>query len=199
MTKRLPLQDPRGRRHLCRQVLACPAIRGRSPKSNLSSFIKDDEFGGASHCFTIGVDFVNLSHSENKESLSRREDRQAPACKPPPNQWDTAGQERFKTITRSYYRGAHAIMFVYDIGTHQSLDDIEHWVEEASKYKTKDVSYLLIGNKSDIKREVPLEKGEVSPREAGSRQAARNALHRNICQGQPQLPGGTHARGPGPL
>ena len=25
--------------------------------------------------------------------------------------WDTAGQERFRTLTSSYYRGAHAIVF----------------------------------------------------------------------------------------
>eukprot|EP01124_Arcella_intermedia_P024863 TRINITY_DN4291_c0_g2_i1.p1 TRINITY_DN4291_c0_g2~~TRINITY_DN4291_c0_g2_i1.p1 ORF type:complete len:135 (-),score=14.77 TRINITY_DN4291_c0_g2_i1:171-575(-) len=27
--------------------------------------------------------------------------------------WDTAGQERFRTITSSYYRGAHGIMVVF--------------------------------------------------------------------------------------
>jgi Ras-related protein Rab-1A len=30
-------------------------------------------------------------------------------------QWDTAGQDRFKTITSSYYRGADAVIVVYDI------------------------------------------------------------------------------------
>jgi Ras-related protein Rab-1A len=29
--------------------------------------------------------------------------------------WDTAGQERFKTITASYYKGAHGIILTYDI------------------------------------------------------------------------------------
>uniref|UniRef100_A0A3P9LHI3 small monomeric GTPase n=1 Tax=Oryzias latipes TaxID=8090 RepID=A0A3P9LHI3_ORYLA len=27
--------------------------------------------------------------------------------------WDTAGQERFRTITSSYYRGAHGIIIVF--------------------------------------------------------------------------------------
>ena len=30
-------------------------------------------------------------------------------------QWDTAGQERFKTITATFYRGAHGVMLVFDL------------------------------------------------------------------------------------
>jgi len=45
-------------------------------------------------------------------------------------QWDTAGQERFRTITSSYYRGAHGIIIVYDV-TDQvsvlSLDNYANW------------------------------------------------------------------------
>jgi GTPase SAR1 family protein len=29
--------------------------------------------------------------------------------------WDTAGQERFRTITSSYYRGAHGIFICFDL------------------------------------------------------------------------------------
>uniref|UniRef100_A0A915I0H3 Uncharacterized protein n=1 Tax=Romanomermis culicivorax TaxID=13658 RepID=A0A915I0H3_ROMCU len=35
--------------------------------------------------------------------------------------WDTAGQERFRTITSSYYRGAHGIIVVYDITDQVSI------------------------------------------------------------------------------
>lgn len=37
------------------------------------------------------------------------------ALSAPSLQWDTAGQERFRTITSSYYRGAHGIIITYDI------------------------------------------------------------------------------------
>lgn len=29
--------------------------------------------------------------------------------------WDTAGQERFKSVTKSYYKGAVGVVIVYDI------------------------------------------------------------------------------------
>lgn len=29
--------------------------------------------------------------------------------------WDTAGQEKFRSVTRSYYKGAVGVLIVYDI------------------------------------------------------------------------------------
>ncbi len=38
--------------------------------------------------------------------------------------WDTAGQERFATVVNSYYRGAHAILLIFDPHDVSSLDDL---------------------------------------------------------------------------
>lgn len=44
--------------------------------------------------------------------------------------WDTAGQERFRGITKSYYKGAQAIILVYDINNEKSFEDIiEYWLK----------------------------------------------------------------------
>ncbi len=42
--------------------------------------------------------------------------------------WDTAGQERFKTITSSYYKGAHGIIVAYDMADRESFDNIRDWM-----------------------------------------------------------------------
>ncbi len=64
--------------------------------------------------------------------------------------WDTAGQERFRTITSSYYRGAHGIIVVYDVTDKQSFDNVKQWLNEIDRYANENVNKLLVGNKSDL-------------------------------------------------
>jgi Ras-related protein Rab-18 len=47
------------------------------------------------------------------------------------NLLDTAGQERFRTLSNSYYRGAHGVILVYDISNRDSFLSMERWYEEA--------------------------------------------------------------------
>lgn len=64
--------------------------------------------------------------------------------------WDTAGQERFRTITSSYYRGAHGIIVVYDCTDQESFSNLKQWLEEIDRYACDNVNKLLVGNKCDL-------------------------------------------------
>mmetsp|Transcript_13156 Transcript_13156/g.19842 ORF Transcript_13156/g.19842 Transcript_13156/m.19842 type:complete len:201 (-) Transcript_13156:135-737(-) len=64
--------------------------------------------------------------------------------------WDTAGQERFRTITSSYYRGAHGIIVVYDCTEPDTFDNVKHWLSEIDRYASENVRKLLVGNKVDL-------------------------------------------------
>ena len=75
--------------------------------------------------------------------------------------WDTAGKEAFRSITRSYYRGSHLQVLVYDITRRESFDDIESWLEEVQKHCTDGLQVLIVGCKSDLQdRQVTIEEGE---------------------------------------
>ena len=75
--------------------------------------------------------------------------------------WDTAGQDRFRTITSSYYKGADGIIMVYDVSDPKSFEDIDKfWVPEAENYADRNISVILMGNKSDCERTVPKQKAK---------------------------------------
>ncbi|KAH8613371.1 ADP ribosylation factor family Ras of Complex Roc domain [Trypanosoma vivax] len=64
--------------------------------------------------------------------------------------WDTAGQERYKSVTRSYYRGAVGCLIVYDISQRSSYESIPQWLNDVRQLAGKDVVVMLVGNKADL-------------------------------------------------
>lgn len=87
--------------------------------------------------------------------------------------WDTAGQERFRTLTSSYYRGAHAVVFAYDVTRRETFDALEDvWMREVQLYSTVDAAArMVVGNKVD--RAEGGGEGTSSSNDAGEREVSR--------------------------
>ena len=69
--------------------------------------------------------------------------------------WDTAGQERFQSMTSSFYRNAHAVMFVYDVSSRDSFYSLEQWWREYNAYgHVQKSTAIVVGNKRDLQRKV---------------------------------------------
>jgi Ras-related protein Rab-1A len=113
-------------------------------KSCLLLRFADDTYT-ESYISTIGVDFkirtVELDGKTIKLQI-----------------WDTAGQERFRTITSSYYRGAHGIIIVYDITDLESFNNVRQWLFEIDRFASEAVNKLLVGNKMDLEQKRVVQK-----------------------------------------
>ncbi|EMD38110.1 hypothetical protein CERSUDRAFT_113244 [Gelatoporia subvermispora B] len=91
--------------------------------------------------------------------------------------WDTAGTESFRSITRSYYRGAAGCLLVYDVTSRQSFLNARTWLADVREHADPHLTCILVGNKIDLcsddgqpgrrPREVPTEEGERWAKEEG--------------------------------
>ena len=74
--------------------------------------------------------------------------------------WDTAGTEHFRSITRSYYRGAAGALIVYDVTSRASFLHAEEWLKDVRAHADPNLTAILVANKVDL---VP-EEEETEPR-----------------------------------
>lgn len=106
--------------------------------------------------------------------------------------WDTAGTESFRSITRSYYRGAAGCLLVYDVTSRQSFVNARSWLQDVREHADPHLTCILVGNKVDLcaddesadpsqdpppagapakpgkrKREVPTEEAQIWAQEEG--------------------------------
>lgn len=108
-------------------------------KSSILTRYCDSDFS-PTFITTIGIDFKVRTVKINNKNVKLQI-------------WDTAGQERFKSITTSYYRGAKAIMIVYDITSQDSFNHVREWMSNIDHHCDNDRNAphkVLIGNKSDL-------------------------------------------------
>ena len=65
--------------------------------------------------------------------------------------WDTAGQESFRSITRIFYKGSHAVLLVFNITDKQSFADIRTWQKEVNDHaEDPNIIQYLVGNFADM-------------------------------------------------
>ena len=108
------------------------------------------------HEVTVGVEFGSL--------LVRMQDINVKL-----QIWDTAGQEAFQSITKIFYKGAHAVLMTYDLTSMDSFMNLNHWFQEIKNQSEANALIFLVANKKDKEqdREVSTSKGEQFAREKG--------------------------------
>lgn len=124
-------------------------------KSSLLMRYADGTFP-SSYISTIGVDFKIRTTDVNGKVIKLM-------------MWDTAGQEKFKTITTSYYRGANAIIIVYDVSDLDTFQNLNSWIHDVETHCSQDVLLVIAGNKCDLVKErcVSKEQAEEFTRKIG--------------------------------
>ena len=117
-------------------------------KTSLLARYADNSFK-ESYANTIGVDFrvITLKYNDIIAKV---------------HIWDTAGNERFKSITINYYRSSHGFIYVYDITSKESFENLDMWINLTNENCGTNAINFLVGNKSDLEkeREVTKEEGE---------------------------------------
>ena len=65
--------------------------------------------------------------------------------------WDTVGQEKYRALAEIFYRDAKVIVFVYDITTDFSFQELKkYWYEETKSKSTGKPILALVANKIDL-------------------------------------------------
>ncbi|KAK0705010.1 P-loop containing nucleoside triphosphate hydrolase protein [Lasiosphaeris hirsuta] len=90
--------------------------------------------------------------------------------------WDTAGQETYKSVTRSYFRGASGALLVFDLSRKQTFQHVTDWLNDLRQIAEPDIVVVLVGNKADLAQ--PEGEDDVNKREV-TREEAEEWTRRN--------------------
>ncbi|CAN9327808.1 unnamed protein product [Alternaria sp. RS040] len=136
--------------YLAKVVLLGPSGAGKS--CLLHRFVKSEWRVLSSQ--TIGVEFsskiVHIADRRRSPSSSASRKRIKLQL------WDTAGTERFRSVSRSYYRGAAGAILVYDVSSWRSFEQLKTFLDDARALAGPDITIILAGNKNDVEDGVPI-------------------------------------------
>ena len=123
--------------YLAKVILLGPSGSGKS--CLLHRFIKGEWRVLTSQ--TIGVEFASRIVKVGTPGRRKRVKLQL---------WDTAGTERFRSVSRSYYRGAAGAVLVYDVANQASFNQLPTFLNDARALASPQLTVVLAGNKTDL-------------------------------------------------
>jgi len=123
--------------YLAKVILLGPSGCGKS--CLLHRFVKNEWRVLSSQ--TIGVEFASKIIKVGTGNRRKRIKLQL---------WDTAGTERFRSVSRSYYRGAAGALLIYDISNWNTFTSLGTFLNDARALASPDLTLLLVGNKADL-------------------------------------------------
>lgn len=90
---------------------------------------------------TLGVDVKIIKYELSKNSTI--------TCQI----WDTSGDDRVSNLVTSYYRGADAVIVMFDTNSMDAQSDVLYWIQQVNRYSSIDLKKQLfvIGTKTDLK------------------------------------------------
>ncbi|MFX1377068.1 MAG: Rab family GTPase [Promethearchaeota archaeon] len=66
--------------------------------------------------------------------------------------WDIAGQNKYDLSRKMFFQGCMGALLVYDTTRQPTFKNIEtKWLRDLKKYSERELVYILIGNKIDLK------------------------------------------------
>lgn len=99
--------------------------------------------------------------------------------------WDTAGQETYKSITRSYFRGASGALLVYDITRRSTFEHATEWLNDLRQIAEEGIVVVLVGNKADLASATTVNgstKGETQGLDKENKRAVTKAEAEEWCR-----------------
>jgi small GTP-binding protein len=71
--------------------------------------------------------------------------------------WDLAGQPQWSFVRESFYLGSHAMALVFDVSQPETIQHLPDWISEC-RNKVPGIPVLIVANKIDLTRRVPISK-----------------------------------------
>jgi len=74
--------------------------------------------------------------------------------------WDIGGQKQFTKLRTIYFKGSNGALGVFDLTNPQSLLKVPGWISSIKKSVKKTIPMIILGNKSDLERQVERSEAE---------------------------------------